>query len=498
MRHTLSEAREYEERAEKSIHEKERPVFHLSPRTGWMNDPNGFSFYKGEYHLFYQYYPYEPYWGPMHWGHAVSKDLIRWEYLPAALAPDRPYDKDGCFSGGAVALPDGRQLLMYTAVRRVEQEDGSFRDEQTQCLAIGDGRDYEKYENNPVLDEKDIPEGCSKADFRDPKLWKNPDGSYQCLVVNRAADGSGQILLYSSPDGFSWAFQCIVKENRHRFGVMWECPDMFRIDGKFVLICSPMDMLAEGWEFENGNGTIGFVGGFDDKAGCFLEEGYQALDYGIDFYAPQTVYTPDGRVVMIAWMQNWDTSRLHGPETPWFGQMTTPRELYLREGRIIQKPIRELESLRCNRTAYSHVELEGGLELEGIRGRSLDLEIEIAPAQDQPMYREFALRFAQDSRFYTEIQFRPYESVLRLNRRYSGTRRAAHHQRECQIRRQEGRIKLRLLLDRFSAEIFINDGEQVMTTTIYTDIASEGISFVADGQLRMELVKYDLVKTAQN
>ena len=111
---TLREARKYEEVSEKLISERERPDFHLTPRTGWMNDPNGFSYYQGKYHLFYQYYPYESKWGPMHWGHAASSDLLHWEYLPCALAPDEAYDLDGCFSGGASELPHGRQLLMYT------------------------------------------------------------------------------------------------------------------------------------------------------------------------------------------------------------------------------------------------------------------------------------------------------------------------------------------------------------------------------------------------
>ena len=140
---TLREARKYEEMTQAQITREERPAFHLSPRVGWMNDPNGFSYYQGMYHMFYQYHPYSAYWGPMHWGHAVSRDLLHWEYLPAALAPDMPYDKDGCFSGSAVTLPDGSQMLLYTGVIHEPQPDGSFREIQTQCIAIGDGRDYE-------------------------------------------------------------------------------------------------------------------------------------------------------------------------------------------------------------------------------------------------------------------------------------------------------------------------------------------------------------------
>ena len=112
----LRDARRYEEIFEKMILPEERPAFHLSSRVGWMNDPNGFSRYKGEYHLFYQYHPYDSHWGPMHWGHAVSKDLLHWKYLPAVLAPDMPYDRDGCFSGGALTMKDGTHMLMYTGV----------------------------------------------------------------------------------------------------------------------------------------------------------------------------------------------------------------------------------------------------------------------------------------------------------------------------------------------------------------------------------------------
>ena len=140
----LREARNYEEIMEQLIPEHARPSFHLSSRVGWMNDPNGFSYYQGKYHLFYQYYPYESKWGPMHWGHAVSEDLLHWEYLPAAIAPDTLADKDGCFSGSAVELADGRHLLMYTGVfKGPARPDGTCDDTQTQCVAVGDGINYE-------------------------------------------------------------------------------------------------------------------------------------------------------------------------------------------------------------------------------------------------------------------------------------------------------------------------------------------------------------------
>ena len=124
---TLRDARRYEDAMAQNITPLERPEFHLSPKVGWMNDPNGFSYYKDKFHLFYQYYPYDSQWGPMHWGHAVSDDLLHWEYLPAAIAPDMPYDYVGCFSGSAITLPDGKQLFMYTSVRKEAQPDGGVR-----------------------------------------------------------------------------------------------------------------------------------------------------------------------------------------------------------------------------------------------------------------------------------------------------------------------------------------------------------------------------------
>ena len=159
MSQALRDARRYEEAMERSIRPEDRPAFHLSARVGWLNDPNGFSFYDGQYHMFYQYHPYDSHWGPMHWGHAVSRDLLHWDYLPAAMAPDMPYDYDGCYSGSALTAPDGRHLLMYTGVQRVPQPDGSFRHLQTQNLAFGDGTDYEKFGGNPVISTMDLPAG---------------------------------------------------------------------------------------------------------------------------------------------------------------------------------------------------------------------------------------------------------------------------------------------------------------------------------------------------
>lgn len=444
--------------------------------------------------MFYQYHPFSPYWGPMHWGHAVSEDLLHWEYLPAALAPDEIYDRDGCFSGGAVTLPDGRQLLMYTGVVNERQPNGGHTEVQTQCLAVGDGTDYEKYENNPVLDEKDLPEGSSRNDFRDPKIWQDEDGTYCCVIGNRAADESGQVLLYTSQDGFRWEFKSILASNHNRIGKMWECPDFFRLDGKWVILTSPQDMLSQGFEYHNGNGTLCLIGDYDKETGKFIEESDQSIDYGIDFYATQTLLTPDGRRVMIGWMQNWDTCnhrRKH--EEAWFGQVSLPRELSIQNGRLCQKPIRELEAMRCNRVAFENLTFSGNIYPEGLRGRRVDMEIVVRPVEGCDMYRKFAVRFAQNDQYQTSFSYRPGESVLKVDRKFSGSRRAIIHQRRSKVLCKDGVLKLRIILDRFSVEAFINDGEQVMTAVLYTDQEADGIYFSADGTVSIDVVKYDLL-----
>ena len=395
--------------------------------------------------------------------------------------------------GVYIELEDGRQLLMYTAVDREILEDGTARDVQTQAVAVGDGKDYVKYDKNPVLTFKDLPEGASKADFRDPKIWREKDGNFYCVIGSRPADGSGQILLYRSKNGFEWEFVSILAKNQNRYGKMWECPDFFELDGKHVLLTSPQDMLPEGLEYHTGNGTLCIIGEMDKDTYTLKEQFNQSVDYGIDFYAMQTVEAPDGRRIMIGWMQNWDTCANNRiPKGKWFGQMSLPRELSIKDGRLIQKPVREIENLRTNKTEYKNVAFEDVIRLDGVDGRCVDMEITLRPADAQNIYKKFAVRFAQNDTYHTAVSFRPYESVLKIDRKFSGSRRAIIHQRRSLVNSENGEIKLRLILDRFSAEIFVNDGEHVMTATIYTDLEADGISFFADGKVEMDVTKYEL------
>ena len=490
----LAEARAYEQRMEAFIEEEGRPVFHLSPRVGWMNDPNGFSFHDGKYHLFYQYNPYKATWAPMHWGHAVSEDLLTWEHLPAALAPDASYDDlNGCFSGSAITLPDGRHLLLYTGVGEgVRRRDGSMCDCQTQCVAIGDGVNYQKYEGNPVIGSDQLPEGSSIEHFRDPRIWRLDDGTYRCVVACQDSEGSGLILQFESDDCLHWKKRGVLAANHGRYGTMWECPDFFELDGTYVLLTSPMFMLPEGHEFYSGNGTLCVLGDYDDETGKFEGKSYRTIDHGIDFYATQTVLTPDGRRVMVAWMQNWD-SVTESSSYRWFGQMTVPRELHVRNGRLVQWPVRELDERRRNPVTHKDVRVESTVALPGVRGRVIDLLVHVRPEQEGGTYDEFVIWFAQDENFHCSLRYRPFTGTLKINRIHGGSRRAYVHHRKCDVVGAPAELSLRLVMDRRSVEVFVNGGTQTMTMTIPTDLSADAITFFARGKVVMDVEKYDLV-----
>ena len=488
MSEMLEKARKYEFTQGQQIKAEDRPAFHITPYVGWMNDPNGFSCYKGEYHLFYQYNPYNTHWDSMHWGHVVSKDLLHWDYLPAALAPDQDYDKVGCFSGSAIELEDGRQLLMYTAVDREILEDGTARDVQTQAVAVGDGKDYVKYDKNPVLTFKDLPEGASKVDFRDPKIWKEKDGNFYCVIGSRPADGSGQILLYRSKNGFEWEFVSTLAENKNRYGKMWECPDFFELDGKYVLLTSPQDMIPEGMEYHNGNGTLCIIGDLDSETHTLKEQSYQSVDYGIDCYAMQTLLAPDGRRIMIAWMQSWD-SNIRPEGQKWSGMMILPRELKVKDGKILQSPVREIENYHRNGVRYKKQEVQGTCRFDGIKGRVLDMTVEIAGGD----FREFTISVAQNEQFHTDFSILQHKNRIEIDRTYSGMVRDVNAIRRVKVKTPCKKWKLRIILDKYSMEVFLNDGQQVFSTTFYTSLEADQISFVCDGKAIVNLEKYDIV-----
>ncbi len=198
---------------------------------------------------------------------------------------------------------------------------------------------------------------------------------------------------------------------------------------------------------------------------------------------------------MIAWMQNWDTTPGYRIEpTSWFGQMTIPRELSVRNGRLYQNPVREIESIRSGRISFENVYVNGEMELDGVRGRCVELEMEIRPADSESVYNKFAIRFASGGRYYTTLSYHPRDSIMKIDRKFSGSRRAIIHQRRAKVKSMDGVLRIRLILDRFSVEAFLNGGEQVMTANLYTDLSADGIYFQSEGAVSMNLVKYDLIR----
>ena len=485
MSELLRKAREYEGVNRARVRD-ELPVFHVTGGIGWINDPNGFSAYGGEYHLFFQYYPYDVTWGPMHWGHVKTRDFVRWEFLPAALAPDEPYDKDGCFSGSAVETEDGQHVLLYTGVRKTEEGD----EYQTQCVAFGDGTDYEKSPLNPVIDETLLPAGGSHVDFRDPKIWREDD-MYYAVAANLLPEKRGAILLYTSEDALHWRALGVLAGGEGKYGTMWECPDFFPLDGRHVLLHSAHEMRAEGLEFHAGDGTACHIGRYDRESHRLEDEHVQTVDYGIDFYAPQTMEAADGRRVMIGWMQSWAASRAVRTPLPFFGQMTVPRELSIRGGRLCQWPVRELEGFRRNRAAYQNVPVTDWQGFPGIAGRVLDLTLRVRPEKDA--YRRFTVRVAEGDGLYTELTLLPQEGIIRTDRTMSGLTEDVVHVREFPYDARGGETELRIVMDKYSLELFVNGGEQAASMTLYTPLSADGIRFCADGPVLLDAEKYDLV-----
>ncbi len=307
----------------------QRPRYHFLPTANWMNDPNGPIWWKGKYHLFYQYNPNGAFWGTMHWGHGASRDLVHWEHLPVAFAPTPGGpDKDGVFTGSAV-IHNGVPTVLYTGVRP-----------EVQCLATSDDDliVWKKYPGNPVIASP--PPGIQPAGFRDPALWQEQDGWY--LVVGSGNKGVGPlILLYHSTDLVHWKYLHPLFSGKPRAGAdprnavasgeMWECPDFFPLGGKHVLIVS-----TEGT-------TRYWIGTYRDHR--FQAESDGILDPGA-FYAPKSIADATGRRVLWGWIQERRSVEAQ-KAAGWSGVMSLPRILTLRpDGRLGIAPAPELEKLR--------------------------------------------------------------------------------------------------------------------------------------------------------
>ncbi|MCI8535963.1 MAG: glycoside hydrolase family 32 protein [Hungatella sp.] len=484
----LLKVRRMEKKQIHDIPKEERPAYHMSSPTGWINDPNGFSVFQGQYHLFFQYHPFSKKWGPMHWGHCTSEDFIKWEYLPCALAPEESYDEGGCYSGSAIEV-DGEHVLIYTGIMDRYLDDGFHYYRQVQCIAKGNGIDYRKGEENPIITGESLPEGSSLEDFRDPKVWREDDG-YYLVVGSRAKDGSGQILMYYSEDLNQWEYVTVLEQSKNKYGKMWECPDFFSLGDRQILLVSPQDMRAKGLEFHNGNNSIFIYGQYEKESHQFKREKVTSADYGLDFYAAQTLLTQDGRRILIGWMQSWDAN-ITPASFQWSGMMTIPRELTLEHGRIYQRPVRELEKYRTDMVRYDNLSITGSTILKNITGRVLELLVEITGFD----FEYFRIQFAKSDEYQTFLQYNHKKRCLTIDRTHSGIDRDVVCRRKMElapIQEENSKevLKLRILLDKYSVEVFANDGEKVMSSLFYTPLEAESIVFDSDGTACINIIKY--------
>ncbi|UUA86697.1 glycoside hydrolase family 32 protein [Corynebacterium pseudogenitalium] len=297
------------------------PAFHVAAPGGWINDPNGLCFFDGRFHAFFQHHPYSPAWGPMHWGHASSADLLEWREEPIALAPGEPGsdDADGIWSGSAV-VHDGTLYAFYTGnrwVNGVDDKDGKF---QTQMLATStDGVHFEKH--GAVVPPV-------KADARDPKVFSH-DGRWY-MTIGAEVDGRGHVLLYTSEDLYNWseAGSLFIDPDPNVF--MVECPDFFFLDGKWVLIYGPMvrTPIRSGYSLRNGHNVGYVVGSWEPGAQFVPETDFRLLDWGHHFYATQSFAAPNNRRLAFGWMGEF-AHPLASREDGWSGQLSLPRELSL-------------------------------------------------------------------------------------------------------------------------------------------------------------------------
>ena len=487
------------------------PVYHVAPPVGWLNDPNGFSYYKGEYHIFYQHHPYSVNWGPMHWGHSTTKDFFHWDYQPIAIAPGaftegkEWYDWDGCFSGCGYEF-EGKLWLMYTSQRfngpsgtnpsdnpsgyNPSGSSGGGNVTERQCFAYSeDGIHFTKYEKNPVINIPNDHKIIANIDFRDPKIWDH-DGKYYCAIGNRIHDRSRtQIVLFESENFFDWKFKSVAAISKPDYseGTMWECPGFAHFGDKYVMIISPQHVPPKGRLFHNIHQAGYMVGTLDYDTGIFEHGDFFTFDYGFDFYATTMMKNPEGRYFIIAWMAAWQ-SPFPEQEDGWATMLTIPRELKMTDdGKVLTVPPKELEEMRGEGVHYKNLSIDKATKLDGVKGAVGELlfDVDVKKTGDFG----FELRCSEDGETEkTVFYYNAAEKVFGLNRDKAGKDQSGV--REFDVPEVDV-LKFRIYLDKSSIEVFINDGEFVMSTRVYPKDDSTDIVFVPKaGTLELLSVDY--------
>jgi fructan beta-fructosidase len=447
-----------------------RPQYHFTPEEKWMNDPNGLVYQDGTYHLFYQHYPDSTVWGPMHWGHAVSKDMMHWKHKPIALYPD---DNGLIFSGSAVVdvnntsgfgTADNPPLVAIFTYHLMAGEKAGRKDFQTQGIAysLDNGDSWTKYAGNPVIGNDGI------KDFRDPKVfWNEQLQLWTMLLV--AGD---HMQVWNSPDLKKWKQVSEFGKDKGAHGGVWECPDMFplKVEGseeeKWVLLISINPGAPNG-----GSGTQYFVGDFDGETFTTDQVASKWVDLGRDNYAGVTYNnTPNNERIFIGWMSNWDYAR-DTPTEKWRSAMTVPRKLSLQKNNdvyeLINYPLAALDAI--------------------VKKGSKEEDFTVGPSQTETMElqqnNQSEIRFNTSARaFQMRLKNKLGDSVvitlngadgkITFDRTASGvTDFAANFALGPQTmfvpNLPEDEVEFRILLDKSSIELFVNKGQYVMTNQIF-------------------------------
>ena len=320
-----------------------RQKLHLEPKSGWINDPNGLCYFKGEYHVYYQYSPDSPTGsGRKCWGHLKSPDLINWRSMGIVLFPDTTDDKDGVYSGCGFVKDDTLYLFYTGNVKEEGDHDYVTSGRGANVILVTTKNGHDMSDKKVLLRNSDYPEECS-CHVRDPKVWEE-NGRYHMVLGARTLQDKGCVLHYVSDDLENWSF--LEKYTADDMGYMWECPDEFVIDGHRFLSISPQGLVHSKYDNQN----VYSSGYYRMENGVLTD--FTEWDKGFDFYAPQSFEAPDGRRILFGWEGIGDIPYTNPTtELGWQHCLTLPRELTVTDhGKIQQNPVRELDSLRKNRS----------------------------------------------------------------------------------------------------------------------------------------------------
>ncbi|RDU22917.1 glycoside hydrolase family 32 protein [Anaerosacchariphilus polymeriproducens] len=455
-RELLDKVKAAEEELEKINKDPWRLKFHLMPPVGWINDPNGLCQMNGIYHVFFQYSPLEAAGGIKFWGHYTSSDLLEWNYEGVTLVPDQEFDRDGIYSGSSF-IENDQMHIFYTGNVKEEGDHDYVR------KGRGAATIYVKYQENtvliskaPVLRNEDYPEHYS-CHIRDPKVWKE-DNQYFMVLGGRTLDDEGRVLVYTSKDLKQWKL-CNELKTKETFGYMWECPDLFEIDGQNLLSISPQGLIRENFRFQNIYQSGYFYLDGDFRSDYQLRD-FEEWDYGFDFYAPQTFLDEKGRRIIIGWMGMSDSDlEYQNPtiENGWQHALTMLREISMKDGQIFQTPVKEYLELRDEL-----IEVENKTKIRNLE--TFELEVKQGGIEDL----EFIFSEGLVLKYNVQEELFSMEFINELG--------AGRTIRKVKIKSLKS---LHMFVDTSSIELFLNDGEKVLTTRYYNSSTENTIQFVA-------------------